>query len=88
MDTINTVKEANTQLNVLGIIATKYVANSKSHNKVMNEMKENYTVLGTIKNSVSSQKGIEEGLPCVVFEPSSIVSKDYKAVYETLREVM
>ena len=51
-------------------------------------MKENYTVLGTIKNSVSSQKGIEEGLPCVVFEPSSIVSKDYKAVYETLREVM
>ncbi len=88
MDTIKTVQESNNKLKLLGIIATKYVSNSTSHNRVMNEMKENYTLLGAIKNSVSSQKGIEEGLPCVLYDQSSIVAKDYKTVYETLREVM
>lgn len=88
LDTINSVKKANRGLNLLGVIATKYVANSKAHNKVLEEMKENFNVLGIIKNSVSSQKGIDEGLPCVIVDPNSIVAKDYKVVYETVKEVM
>lgn len=88
IDTIKTVQESNEKLKLLGLIATKYVSNSTAHKRVMDEMKESYTVLGAIKNSVSSQKGIEEGLPCVIYEPSSIVAKDYKAVYETLKGVM
>lgn len=88
LDTINSVKKANNNLNFLGIIATKYVANSIAHNKVLEEMEHEFNVLGIIKNSVSSQKGIEEGLPCVVYDPSSIVAKDYKAVYEKVKEVM
>ena len=85
-ETIKAVKGTNPKLKFLGVIATKYVSNSLSHNTSLNELKERFNVIGIIKNSVSSQKGIDDGLPCVVADPKSIVAEEYREVINKLKE--
>lgn len=85
-ETIKAVKGTNPKLKFLGVIATKYVSNSLSHNTSLNELKERFNVIGIIKNSVSSQKGIDDGLPCVVADPKSIVAEGYREVINKLKE--
>lgn len=88
MDTINDIKESNKNLEFMGVIATKFVFNSISHNKTLNEMRERFKVLGVIKNSVSAQKGIEAGLPCSIVDENSIVGEAYREISERIeREV-
>ena len=88
MDTINDIKESNKNLKFMGVIATKFVFNSISHNKTLNEMRERFKVLGVIKNSVSAQKGIEAGRPCSIVDENSIVGEAYREISERIeREV-
>ena len=88
IDTIEDIKESNKNLKFMGVIATKFVSNSISHNKTLKEMQERFKVLGIIKNSVSAQKGIEEGLPCSIVDGSSIVGEAYQKLTDKIeREV-
>lgn len=88
LDTIQSIKEINTKLEILGVVATKYVSNSLKHNECLNEMKERFNVLGIIKNSVSAQAGITEGLPCAIVEPNSIVGSNYIELVNNIEEVL
>ena len=83
-DTVDAVKEVNPDLEWLGVIATRYNKVTKAHNRVLEELQEEHNVLGIVKNSVAIQAGIEEGLPCVIADPKSDVSKTYVEITETL----
>lgn len=85
LDTIAATQESNSRLKFLGVIVTKYVASSKAHEKCLSKVKERFPILGVIKNSVSSQKGIEEGLPCVIADEKSIAAQGYRDSYKKIK---
>lgn len=76
-DTIEEIKEINSSLRFMGVIATKFDKRIKKDNEVLEELKENYSVLGILKNSVEARKGIEEGLPAVIFNKASDIAREY-----------
>ena len=86
IETIENIKEVNSKLIFLGVIAMKFVQNSNSHKKSLQELQERFTLLGTIKNSVSAQAGIDEGLPCVIAAPKSSVSIAYQEIITKIKE--
>lgn len=76
-DTIEEIKEINANLRFLGVVATKFDKRIKKDNEILEELKQNYDVLGVLKNSVEARKGIEEGLPAVIFNKTSDIAKEY-----------
>ena len=85
-DTLEAVQEVNSKLAWLGVIATRFNKMTKAHKKVLAELKENYNVMGVIKGSVAIQDGIEEGLPCVIANSKSDVSKAYIEITNKIEE--
>ena len=86
IETIENIKEVNSKLKFLGVVAMKFVQNSNSHKKALQELQERFNLLGIIRNSVSAQAGIDEGLPCVVSAPKSSVSIAYQEIVSKIKE--
>ena len=86
IETIENIKEVNSKLKFLGVVAMKFVQNSNSHKKSLQELQERFNLLGIIRNSVSAQAGIDEGLPCVVSAPKSSVSIAYQEIVSKIKE--
>ncbi len=83
--TIKGVKEElNGDIKILGVIATLYDMRTNLDNKILGVLKENYKVLGIIKKSVSAKKGLELGLPVVVFDPKQDIAKEYTSIAEKI----
>lgn len=80
IETVEQVKEINSNLSVLGTIATMYNKRTKIDNRELEYLKNETNLLGVIKNSISASKGIEEGLPAVVAVPKDEVSVQYKEI--------
>lgn len=85
LDTIAATQESNNKLKFMGVIVTKFVSNSKAHEKCLKEVKDRFPLIGVIKNSVSSQTGIEDGLPCVIANEKSIAAQGYVAAYKKIK---
>lgn len=83
-DTIDEIKEINSNLKFLGVIATKFDKRINKDKEILDELKKDYTILGVIKNSVDARKGIEEGLPTVIFNSKSEVAKAYIEIVEKI----
>lgn len=87
VDTIENLKEINSKLKLLGVIATRYDKRIKKDTEILNELEKNYNILGVVKSSTDARKGIEEGLPSVIFKNSSDVATSYTNIANKLLEV-
>lgn len=85
-DTINAVNEINAKLKFMGVIATKYNKVTKSDKSSLDTLKNEYKILGIVKNSVSAKKGIEDGIPCVISDSHSDVAKSYQEITNNILE--
>lgn len=84
-ESIEGVKEdLNSELTILGVIATLYDSRTNSDKKILEALKQNYPLLGVIKKSVSARKGLELGLPVVINEPQSDVAVEYRQIARSL----
>ena len=86
--TIEGIKQINTKIKVLGIIATMYNKRTKLDNDELTFMKEYYDVIGIIKSSIDGSKGLSKGLPTVVILPKSDVSVQYQECTNNILKLM
>jgi chromosome partitioning protein len=82
---INTVGEVvglglNKDLKIMGVIATLYEKQVKDHREVLDVMRENYNVIGTLRKSAEANKGIYSGLPIVFYNQYHPLSYDYQKI--------
>lgn len=87
-NTVESIKQINADLKVLGIIATMYDKRTNIDNEELNYMKDKYNVIGVIKSSIDGSKGLSKGLPTVVVLPKSDVSIQYKECLESILEAI
>lgn len=80
MDSIAKVKSnkrMNPNIEILGIIPTMYRGNANDHKDVLSLLEKKGKILGIVKESVAASKGDVDGIPAVVYDPKSDVSKAY-----------
>ena len=87
-NTVESIKQINADLKILGIIATMYDKRTNIDNEELNYMKDKYNVIGVIKSSIDGSKGLSKGLPTVVVLPKSDVSIQYKECLESILEAI
>lgn len=90
MDTIEGVKSGdgdrslNPDLQFIGVIATLYKKTSNDHKEILSLLKKNYKVFGVVSDTVSTNKGVVNGRPVVIVEPSSEVAKVYMQIADMI----
>ena len=83
LDTIEDVKSGddekslNPNLNFVGVIATMYESNVNDQQDVLTLLEKKVPVIGVVKKSAAIYKNIVEGLPVVLANKKSDVSKAY-----------
>ena len=87
-ETIESMKEFNPSLKMLGVIVTRYNKIAKVQQKELNYLENNYNVLGIIKRSTEAEKPLEEGVPAVVFDEKTDVAKQYLEVTNKIIDLM
>lgn len=84
-ETINDTKEyLNSDLQVLGVIATLYEMRVNTDQEILKQLEKEYTVLGVVKKMAAAKKGIYDGLSVVENEPNSDISKEYQKITEKI----
>lgn len=84
-ETINdTKKYLNSDLHVLGVIATLHETRVNTDREILEQLQKEYTVLGVVKKMAAAKKGIYDGLSVVELEPSSDVAKEYQQITEKI----
>lgn len=89
LETVETVREdiGNSQIKVLGILATMYEMRSKDDQDVLALLKEEYNVIGTIKKTVQAKKGLYDGMSISEFDPKTDIAQEYEKVTNTILEL-
>lgn len=86
-DSVNKVKSnkrMNPGIEVLGIVPTMYRGTANDHKDILKILEKQGEILGIVKESVAATKGDVDGLPAVVFDPRSDVSKAYFSIAERI----
>lgn len=90
MDTIEGVKSGdgdrslNPDLRFIGVIATLYKKSSNDHKEILALLEKNYKVFGVVSDTVVTNKGVVNGRPVVIAEPSSDVAKVYMQIADAI----
>lgn len=80
-ETIDVIKEfVNPEVKVSGVIAALYESRVKGDNEILDLLKTEYNVIGVIKKAAAAKKGIYDGLPVVLQDKSSDISKEYSRI--------
>lgn len=78
VETIDGVQTlVNPDLKIIGMLATIYDSRIKQDQIVLNDIKENYHLIGTVKMLSAAKKGVYEGLSALEQDPKSPVSVAY-----------
>lgn len=81
----------NPSLTIIGVLVTKYEAHTTKARDVMEALKQNYNVIGTINKSVEITKGILEGKPIVelkkLTKPGTEIVESYTKVFHIIEEL-
>lgn len=85
-DTIKQVSVVNKKLKILGLIATKFDKRIKKDNEILESLIKDENVIGVIKNSVDAKKGIEEGIPAIIFNEYCEVSQSYMKIADYIEK--
>ena len=83
-ETLERTRPLMPNLKVLGILATIYRKAVKIFREELEQMEENYTVLGVIKESADIIKSVSLGLPVIKYNRNSEVSRQYLAAAEEI----
>jgi len=67
-----------------GIIATMFKATVSDNHTVLDTLKAKYPVIGIIKDTAATNKGVADGLPVILTEPKADASLAYIAIAETI----
>ena len=65
------------KLSIAAIIPTMYRGTTNDHKEILAALKNQGEILGIVKESVAASKGDVDGIPAVIKEPKSDVSKAY-----------
>lgn len=86
-DSISRVK-ANKRMNpgieILGLIPTMFRGNTNDHKEILSIVEKQGKILGVVKESVAACKGDVDGVPAVVYDPKSDVSKAYLEIAKSI----
>lgn len=77
VDRVKSNKRMNPKLTIAGIIPTMYRGTTNDHKEILAALKNQGEILGIVKESVAASKGDVDGIPAVIKEPKSDVSKAY-----------
>lgn len=86
-DSIEKVKsdeKMNPSLYIAGIIPTMYRGNANDHKDILAILENQGEILGIVKESVEASKGDVDGIPAVIQNPKSDVSKAYFEIAKKL----
>lgn len=86
-ETINEIREdedLNPELNVIGVIVTLYQKIIRDQRIMLEMLKENYNVLGIVKQSADTYRSIDGGTPVVISNPKSEVALAYAEIARLL----
>ena len=79
--TVNTVKEVmNSNIEILGVIATMYYCQANEDKEVLKDLQENYEVLGVIRRTTAVSSAFSSGKPCVLTSRRSLATKEFKEI--------
>lgn len=83
METISEIKSlVNSNLAVLGVVATLYEKRVKDDNDILHALQEHYNVIGVVKKMAIAKKGIYDGLSVTEQAPKNDVATEYDKVSE------
>ena len=82
-DTVDYVREDNSELEVLGLIPTIVEERREKHQKYLNKMKNlNYPILGTIPKRALAESTSDIGVPVVLARSGSDIAREYYKIAE------
>lgn len=86
VENINSIVEddVNSDLKILGVVATMYDARTNHAKEVLAELEKDYEVIGTVKKSVKVEDAGLTGKPIVVTEPSHDISQSYISIADKI----
>lgn len=71
---------------IMGVIATLFEKQVSEHKEVLEVMKENYKVLGTVKKTAEATKGIYFGQAVISWNPKAEISQQYQEIVKYIEE--
>lgn len=81
MDSITEVKELiNSDLEVLGLIATMYEKRVKDDNEILDALQEQYNVIGIVKKMAIAKRGVYDGKSVIEQDPTNDVAVEYDKI--------
>jgi chromosome partitioning protein len=84
-DTIAEIKELiNPKLKVLGVIATMYEMRVSDDIAILERLKKDHNVMGTIKKLAVAKKGLLDGLSVVEQFPTSEIAEEYTRISDMI----
>jgi chromosome partitioning protein len=84
IEKVRTNKRMNPNIKIKGIIPTMFRGNANDHKDIREVLSKQGEILGTVKESVSASRGDVDGIPAVISDPKSDVSKAYFEIAEKL----
>lgn len=88
MTTLETMKDINSNLTIMGVIATMYNCQAREDKEVLIELQDNFNVLGVIKRTTAASNAVKLGMPCVITNKRTVVAKEFKNIYHKIVERM
>jgi chromosome partitioning protein len=83
METIDGIKTLiNSDLEVMGIIATMYEKRVNDDKEILAMLQEKYNVIGVVKKSAVAKKGVYDGLSVAQSAPKTEVGAEYNNIAE------
>lgn len=79
--TINAIKaNINERLEILGVIATMYNCQANEDKSILQDLKDNYEVLGVIKRTTAVSSAFSKGKPSILTSRRSVTTQEFKDI--------
>lgn len=81
ISTVNTIKEVmNKNIEILGVVATMYYCQAKEDKSVLEDLQDNYDMLGVIRRTTAVSSAFSSGKPCVLTSKRSLAAQEFKEI--------
>lgn len=84
LETVETLRFFNKNLEVLGVLATLYESRAKDDNDILDMLRDEFNVIGVIKRTTQAKKGMYDGKAAVETNPQSDLAKEYDRIVDSI----